>query len=206
MIPWDKIKNHWRNQFDQTEIYTNEDEHIIVFKDNNTSIIIGYLHYNSCFWMSSSDVLNFIEFLKKIGNENYNSFKIYLLCNCNLSKITKPNEILSLPKDVDYYYVNYNWFYETIEFKLEDTVKSAKNSYDWQEIKKPWYHKKGIPVFEDSRFDDWDKWRERGYEREWYDWNEDERFDQFYFQMITANIDWYIDSRLLGFYLVWKWE
>ena len=47
----------------------------------------------------------------------------------------------------------------------------------------PWHHKKGIPVITDSRFDDWNKWSDQGYTREWYDWNEDERFDCFYYQM-----------------------
>jgi hypothetical protein len=205
MIPWEQIKNHWRNEFHQTEIYTDENEHIIVFKNNDTFTMIGYLHYHNCFWMSAREHIDFIDFIKNLGNKRYNPFKIYLLCNCNLSKITKSSEILSLPNDVDYYNVNYNWLYETIEFKLENQIQSAKHSYDWEQIKKPWYFKKGIPVITDSRFEDWHKWALKGYNREWYDWNEDERFDYWYYQMALANIDWYIDERLLGFYVVWKW-
>lgn len=205
MIPWEQIKNYWRKEFRQTEIYTDENEHIIVFESNDTFTILGYFHYNDCFWMSAHDHVDFIDFIKKLGNKSYNPFKIYLLCNCRLSKIKKPNEILSLPTDVEYYHVDYNSFYETIEFKLENQIQSAKHSHSIQQSKIPWHHKKGIPVITDSRFDDWDKWATKGYKREWYDWHEDERFDYFFYQMVLSGVEWYIDdNRLLGFYVVWK--
>ena len=206
MIPWEKIKNYWRNQFHQTELYTDENEHIIVFKDNDTFTILGYLHYNDCFWMSAREHIDFINFIKKLGNKYYTPFKIYLLCNCNLSKIKKSSEILSLPNDVDYYYVDYNWFYETIEFKLENPIQSAKHSQNWEHINKPWYQKKGIPVITDSRFEDWGKWARQKYKREWYQWNEDEKFESYWdINSIMSLSEIYIDERLLGFYLVWKY-
>lgn len=209
MIPWEQIKNHWRNEFHQTEIYTDENQHIIVFKNNDSFTILGYLHYDDCFWMSSYEHIDFINFIKKLGNKSYYPFKIYLLCDCHLSKIKKSNEILSLPNDVDYYYVNYNWFYETIEFKLENQIQSAKESYNWKQIDKPWYHKLGIPVITDTRFKDWGKWSSAGYEREWYDWQEDERFEAYwglYIGYINNFSEVYIDERLLGFYLVWVYK
>jgi hypothetical protein len=209
MIPWEQIKNHWRNEFHQTEIYTDEKEHIIVFKSNDTFTILGYLHYNDCFWMSAREHNDFIDFIKKLGDKSYNPFKIYLLCNCNLSKIKKSNEILSLPNDVDYYYVYYNRFYETIEFKLENQIQSAKHSYNWEQINIPWYHKLGIPVISDSRFEDWGKWSRKGYKREWYDWHENERFEAYWgpaIGYINNFSEVYIDERLLGFYLVWEYE
>ncbi len=206
MVPWENIKNYWREEFCQTEVYTDENEHIIIFKNNNTFIILGYFHYQDCFWMSAREHIDFIDFIKKLGMESYNPFKIYLLCNCKLSKIKKPNDIFSLPNDVEYYYVDYNSIFNTIEFKLENKIESARHSQNWQEIMMPWHHKKGIPVITDSRFEDWNKWSDQGYTREWYDWNEDERFDYFYYQMVLARLEWYIDdSRLNGFYIVWKW-
>lgn len=208
MIPWEQIKNHWRNEFHQTEIYSDENEHIIIFRNNDTFTILGYLHSsNNCFWLSAGEFIDFIDFIQKLGNNSYNPFKIYLLCNCRLSKIKKSSEILSLPNDVDYYYVDYNWFYDEIEFKLENKIQSAKQSYDREQINIPWYHKKGIPIITDSRFEDWDKWLSKGYKKEWYAWNEDEKFEADWglcFGFINNFSKAFIDERLLGFYLIWE--
>jgi hypothetical protein len=206
MIPWELIKNHWRNEFRQTEIYTDENEHIIVFKIHDTYVLIAFYYYDKCSWMSADRHIDFIDWIKKLGFKSYNPFKIYLLCNCRLSRIKKSNAILSLPNDVEYFYVDYNSFYETIELKLEDQIESAKQSQIWEQIYKPWHHKKGIPIINDSKFDNWDKWTENGYRREWYNWNENERFDYFFDQNVSSVAEWYIDdSKLMGFYIVWKW-
>ncbi|MEB2776483.1 hypothetical protein SYJ56_14265 [Algoriphagus sp. D3-2-R+10] len=71
------------------------------------------------------------------------------------------------------------------------------------EREKPWFHKKGIPVLSDSRFENWNKWSRMGYEREWFDFYEVDRFDDFHTNMIFIH-EFYIDEKLLGFYLVWK--
>lgn len=204
MVPWEEIKNYWRNEFHQNEIYSDEIEHIITFKQSDDSvIIIGYLHYESKFWMSAND---FIDFIRNLGIKSSNSYKIFLLCNEHLSSIKKAYDILTLPQDVEYYYVDYNYIFETIKFKHESRVKAAEDSHSWEKINIPWYQRKGIPVITDSRFDDWNIWAAKGFEREWYDLGEDERFDYWYYHMVLADVEWYIDERLLGFYVVWKWQ
>jgi len=209
MIEWEEIKNYWRNEFKQTEIYRDENEHIIVFKKDDEFILLGYLHYNSVkSFMSGKDFIDFIDFIKKLGNENYVPFKIYLLCNNYLSNISNPNQISSLPNDVNYYHVNYNKFYKTIEFKLEDIVKSAENSRTWEYANKPWYHKKHIPVITDSKFENWEEWSRRGYKREWYEITEYDKFDSNWdIGSIISASSVYIDDRFIwGFYVVWKYE
>lgn len=209
MMRWEQIKGHWRNEFHKSEIYTDEDSHIIVFKSNDKYTIIGYLQYNDCFWISARDYIDFIDFIKNLGNKSYNPFKIYLLCNCHLYKIKKPNEIESLPNDVDYYYVNYNWLDETIKFKRENQTESAQHSRSWEQINKRWYQKLGIPILTTSKFDDWERWSRKGYKREWYEWYEKERFESYWGRLIGYNNNFsevYIDEGIWGFYLIYKYE
>lgn len=207
MIPWEKIKEYWRNKFSQTEIYTDENEHIIIFKSNDNFIILGYLHCQGRY-MSVNGHINFINFIKKFGNKNYNPFKIYLLCNYNLSNMENSRELLSLLNDVEYYYVNYNSFYETIDFKLEDKTQLVKQSNNLKKTHKQWYFNRHIQVITDSRFEDWGKWANKNYEREWYSSYEDEKFDSYWgIDSIISVSEIYIDDRfLLGFYLVWKYD
>lgn len=108
-----------------------------------------------------------------------------------------------LPSDVEYYFVDYNSFHETISFKLEDKNDAAKNVKPETPI---WYRRQGIKVIEDSRFEDWKKWATQKFEREWYDWNDLEKFEDNWGLWTGSRniIIIYIDERLLGFYLVWK--
>ena len=60
MIPWEKIKAHWRKEFNKVEIYVDENEHILIFKEKNEFIILGYLHYNDKFWTSAQHIIDFL--------------------------------------------------------------------------------------------------------------------------------------------------
>lgn len=202
---WETIKDHWRSEFRQTEIHTDEKEHIIVFKSQDTFLLIGYFHYRDCSSISAHDLIDFIGFIKNLGVESYNPFKVYLLTNCKLYKIKKPSEILSLPNDVEYYFVNFNWFYKSIKIELEDRIESAKNRQNLEKINIPWYLKRNIPLIPDSRFEEWEKWSVNGYMREWFYYHEVERFDNFLDQFDQTEIEWYLDdSKLKGFYFIWK--
>lgn len=204
MIPWmqikawEKIKNNCRDKLHQSEVYSDDNKNIIVFnREGDSVIIIGYLYYTGSRSLSipARDIVDFIDYIKKLGNENYNSYEIFILCDFRLSRVGKANEIMSLPKDVKYVYVDYNQYYDTIEFKFENQLKAAELN---EQNKIPWYGRMGIPVITDSIFQDWDKWVKRGYNREWFDWNDKERFDDWYDDMIPC-FEWYIDERLLGF-------
>ncbi len=203
---WEQIKNYWRNKFHQREVFKDENEHIIVFKSMDIYIILGYLHFQSTIGISASYHIDFINFIKKLGTKSYNPFKIYLLCNHNLSKIDTPSDILTLPDDVEYYFVDYNSFYETINFELENKIKSAKHSQYLIEFNKPWYHKKNIQVINDSRFEDWDKWAIKEYNREWYEYSDIEKFEaDWEISSIISVSEIYIDDRFIfGFFVVWK--
>lgn len=205
MIPWEQIKNHWRAEFSQTEVYTDENEHIIVFKSYDTFILIGYLHYRYCSGITSDYVIEFIDFIKNLGNRNFKPFKIYLLSNCKLSKINEPSEILSLPCDVQYYYVNFNSFYDSIKLDLENRIESAKNLQNLEKFNISWYYNRNIPIISDSRFEEWEKWEVNGYRRKWFNKHEVEKFDDFIDQFDFTEIEWYLEDRnLLGFYIIWK--
>lgn len=205
---WGKIKKYWQNYFQETEVFIDENENILVFKIKEMFVILGYLHFlgSRRLSISASHFTDFIKLIINTVDKSYTPNKIFLLCNRNLSEISHVNEILTLPDDVEYYYVDYNWFYETINFKVENKIKSAEHCKSTLEFKKPWYHKKNIQVITDSRFEDWDKWQNNNYEREWYDFNEIEKFDTIWnVTSIISISEIYIDDRFIfGFYVVWK--
>lgn len=119
--PWEKIKNYWRNKFQLTEICVDENEHIIIFKKNDIFILLAYLHYSSNPSRFLTDTIgDRIDFIKDISNTNYSPFKIFLLCNSSLSIVKESSEILSLPNDVEYYYVDYNWTFDELEIIQEN--------------------------------------------------------------------------------------
>ena len=203
---WKLIKSHWREEFNHNEIFTDENEHIIIFKNKEMFIILGYLHINNNFGISASDFIEFIDFMEKLGKKNYNPFKIHLICNYSLSQTLKSSEILILPGEIDYTYVDYNSFHGTISFKPEDKTLSAKHSKDKEEFNKPWYHKKHFKVITDTRFEDWEKWSLKNYEREWFESNEIQKFDSTWdIQRIFSTLEIYIDDRFIfGFFVVWR--
>lgn len=208
---WGKIKDYWRNEFLQPEIYVDDYEEIIAFKQTVDSVIlIGYLQFKHSdsirvleyLGPSVNHFFDFIEFLKNFGNKNYNSFKIIILCDTNISKIKIASDIMALPKDVEYYYVEYNHHLDKISFKLENLTESAER-LKLSNLR--WYYRKNIQIIEDSRFEDWSKWSTEGYQREWFKRDEEEKFDSLYWQFSELDIEQYIDDRLFGFYMVWKW-
>lgn len=84
--------------------------------------MLAYLHYssNNTSSLLTDTISDRIDFIKDLSNTNYSPFKIVLLCNSSLATIKKSNKILSLPNDVDCYYVNYNSFYDELEIILEN--------------------------------------------------------------------------------------
>ena len=85
---------------------------------------------------------------------------------------------------------------------------SANQGEHLEQTNKPWYHKKAIKVITDSRFENWEKWSKNNYEREWYNFDEYDKFDSNWdIVSIISCSSIYIDDRfLLGFYVVWKNE
>jgi hypothetical protein len=202
-IIWGKIKEYWRNEFHQSEIYCDENENIIVFNHNdNSTIIIGYLHATSKYASFVSSTREFIDYIKKSGSINYRSYKIYMLCNYRLCDFGPSSDIRTLPSDVEYFFVDYNPSYDTINIKSENLINAEEVS---DHNNQPWYYRKGIEVITDSKFKDWEKWEIKGYNREWYDFNQIDEFEATWniSTMISAD-EIYVDERLLGFYIVWK--
>lgn len=76
---------------------------------------------------------------------------------------------------------------------------------DWRKINEPWFYNKGIKVINSNKYEDWSVWHNKGYFREWFDFREAYRFDDFYIDNGILFFDFVIiDERLLGFYLIWK--
>lgn len=208
MESWNEIKKHWRNEFYEFEVFCDDKEHIIVFPtEDNSVIIIGYLYYHRISGNNSFIAfVEFIDYIKKLGNEINKSHKIYLLCNYRLRFIKDASKIRSLPTNINYYFVDYNHIFECFDaFELQNLTEVAEycDSNYKQSIKVDYF---GIDVITDGRFENWDNWANKGYKREWYDWFEDERFEYNCFNLMFVNHETFIDERLLGFYVVWKFN
>lgn len=132
---WEKIKNHWRKEFGQSEIYSDEEEHVIGFEANDTTvIIIGYLHFQSSL-ISSEDYIDFINYLKESAS-NYKTFKVYLLSNYKLHKIKTASKIRGLPSDVSYYFIHENILDEGVSVEQDSPVKAAEFCELWNKPKR----------------------------------------------------------------------
>jgi hypothetical protein len=200
-IIWEKIKNYWRIELHESEIYCDDNENIIIFnQSDDLKIIIGFQYTEGRFASNISHTKEFVGELRKLGSENYSSFKIYIITNYSLSNFGEPSDIMSLPSDVNYFCVRYNSYNETFIIEPENLSKSAEISYG----RNPWYYHKGIEVITDSRFEDWDKWERKGYKRRWYNCQQEEKFDQDWDELdIIRSEVIFIDEGLLGFYVVW---
>lgn len=209
-IPWDSIKSYWENELQCNVVFTDDEEHIIVFKNDEKFIIICYLHFyiNRLQGVPTLDFYEFQEFInyvKSFSEKEYNNYKIIFLCNRHLSEIKDPVKINLLPKEFEYYHIDYNNFYKTLKVKKHDLNSVINYSNKLIEKDRPWYYNKGINVITNNKYEDWSVWHNKGYSREWFDYKDAYRFDDFYIGNGILFFDiTIIDERLFGFYLIWK--
>ena len=223
-IPWETIKKYWITEFNSEIVFSDDEEHILVFKINNEFIILCYLHFyidrlKGVPKLDFFDFENFIKDVKDFGNKQFENYEIKFLSNRHLAEIKEPDKIKTLPKEIEYYHIEHNDFYNTLKVSKLDFDSVVKYSEylvekdrpwyynkDIKVVSRPWYYSKDIEVEKGNlKYDDWGIWENRGYEREWFEYYEVERFDDFYIdiriylKMIVA-----IDDRTVGFYLIWK--
>jgi hypothetical protein len=207
-LGWDKLIETLRKQYNYSEYYLDEKEHVIIFSDSDKIVnIYGFLIYQSNLDTNATDLIEFVEFLEKIGELKFDyeyNLQINVVCNHHLTKIRSGFEIRKLPFNVKYFYYDYNYFYDNIsKFELENPYESAILRDKWNEPLPKIINYEDI---DDARFHDWDKWLRRGYKREEFEWNEIDRFERFQSQFGNAKIICYKDnSYLMKFYFVWKY-
>jgi hypothetical protein len=207
-LGWDKLIETLRNQFNCAEYYLDEKEHVIIFSDSKKNInIYGFLIYQHNLITNATELIEFVEFLEKIGNSKFDyefDIQINVVCNRHLTNIRSGFEIRKLPFNVKYFYYDYNNYYDKVsKFISENPYEAAMQRDKWNAPPPKIVDYEDI---DDSRFDDWGKWARRGYKREEFKWNEIDRFERFQHQMKNANIICYKDnSYLMDFYFVWKY-
>jgi hypothetical protein len=209
-IPWDSIKSYWKNELKSNVVFTDDEEHIIVFNDGEKFIVICYLHFyinrlQGIPTLNFNEFEKFIDYVKSISEREFINYKIIFLCNRHLAEIKDANKINLLPKDFDYYHIDYNEFYKTLKVSKHELESVLNYSKSLEKKDRPWYHNKNIRVIESNKYHDWDVWHNKGYEREWFDFRDAYRFDDFYLDADIHFADFsIIDERLYGFYLIWK--
>lgn len=207
-LGWEKLIEILRNQYNLSEYYLDEKEHVIIFSESNKIVnIYGFLIYQHNLDTTAKDLVEFVEFLEKIGELKFDydfNVQVNVICNRHLTNIQSGFEIRKLPFNVNYFYYDYNHFYDTVsKFALENPFEAAIQRDKWNEPPAKIIDYEDI---DDARFHDWGKWTIRGYKREEFKWNEIDRFERFQDQMKNANIICYKDnSYLMGFYFVWMY-
>jgi hypothetical protein len=135
-LGWDKLIETLRNQFNCAEYYLDEKEHVIIFSDSKKNInIYGFLIYQHNLETNATELIEFVEFLEKIGNSKFDyefDIQINVVCNRHLTNIRSGFEIRKLPFNVKYFYYDYNNYYDKVsKFISENPYEAAMQRDKW---------------------------------------------------------------------------
>jgi len=121
------VKAQLRKVNPQPDVFLDESEQIMVFKDEDSYKLYGYIEFPGQKKILLNPLERYAKRMRKLGESNFQPYQIMLLYDKTLSSLT-PNEISKLSPEMEYHLVTYQSEDASIRLTREDIKATAEES------------------------------------------------------------------------------